>query len=62
VPEWLVEVILVLMPNLAYRSHHEFIIEAIRRAIIENIRTISKLKKFERYRDIRRKLKEYTSE
>jgi hypothetical protein len=50
------------MPQLAYRSHHEFIIEAIRRSIIETISTISKLKKLEGYKDLRKRLKESSNE
>ncbi|MFW9970980.1 MAG: hypothetical protein ACFFDF_12355 [Candidatus Odinarchaeota archaeon] len=50
------------MPYFAYRSHHEFIIEAIRREIMESLKAVSRLKKIGGYKDFKVRLKGLSSD
>jgi len=58
VPELLIDTILIFIPDLGYRTHHEFIMEAIRRHVGDAIDTISKLDKLKASKSLKKKLKE----
>jgi len=56
VPKVLVDSILILIPELGYRTHHEFIIEAIRRHLETVIDVISSLDEMKTSKIIKKKI------
>jgi hypothetical protein len=50
IPKVLVDNVIILMPFLGYRTHHEFIIEALRIRIGEAIEIISKIDDLQSYK------------